>query len=351
MQGLMVDLLKADDVDVIQVESRAKTVASFADKIRRKGRTDADPLNSITDLVGLRVITYYLDDVDRIGRLIEREFLVDSNNSMDKAEGLASDQFGYRSAHYVTRLRPSRAGLIEWRGFAQIPIEFQVRTSLQHAWAAVSHKLEYKAAEEAPASLRRRLVRLSALFEIADDQFAALRDERDATYSAYRENVTQGRLADVPVDTSSLAAYWTLSDKGPLLRGVLKGNGFTLEDEKPVDEERLVKDRADLVRVLRESGLETLAALDVYLASVERLVPLMKAVRDEEPEQGKGPRLAQGSMDDSLTELLVMDMDKVDTLGASIYTEDIPPRFRSARDSAIKAGFIPREPAPAEGGE
>jgi putative GTP pyrophosphokinase len=62
--------------------------------------------------------------------------------------------------------------------YADIRAEIQVRTALQHAWSAVHHKLEYKSSTEAPPELRRRLFRLSALFELADEQFSELRDAR-----------------------------------------------------------------------------------------------------------------------------------------------------------------------------
>ena len=41
-----------------QIESRTKTVKSFIEKVTSKGKY-ADPLQEMTDLVGLRVIVYY----------------------------------------------------------------------------------------------------------------------------------------------------------------------------------------------------------------------------------------------------------------------------------------------------
>jgi hypothetical protein len=47
-------------------------------------------------------------------------------------------------------------------------------------------------------------------------------------------------------------------------------------------------------------------------------------------------------MEDALTELLTIDMDKMDTLGETIYKPDVPPRFKSARKAATEADFTPR---------
>ncbi len=337
LEALVVDLLASENIDVIQVESRAKTVASFAEKIRRKSRVEANPFDTVTDLVGVRIITYYLDDVSQVGALLAREFSIDERNSADRADSLASDQFGYRSDHHVATLTPARYGLIEWRNFKDIRVEFQVRTALQHAWAAVSHKLEYKAAEEAPAALRRRLFRLSALFELADEQFAVLRDERAETRKAYNEDVTEGRLDEIPIDTSSIGAYWRLSKRGADFRQQLKEHGFKDEYVTPVDEDRLARDRADLVKVLRACRLNTLADLDTYL-SRPHLPLIMKALSEIYHEESIENA---GSVDDELTTILIIDADKIDTLGKEIYSDPAPKRFRRARMRAVELGLGP----------
>jgi putative GTP pyrophosphokinase len=317
LETLVEDLLKAEPIDVIQVESRAKTVASFADKIRRKGHDDSDPFVSVTDLVGIRVITYYLEDVSRVGRILEREFHVDPANSMDKAESLASDQFGYRSAHYVARLTPERANLREWKTYSDIVVEFQVRTSLQHAWAAVSHKIDYKSAKAAPASLQRRLVRLSALFELADEQFEVLRDESEATFTAYSIDVREGRANDVPIDLSSLAAYMQLSKEVANFRVQLKDQGFKTEDEIRFDLKSLARDRSDLVYALQEANFTTLGDLGRYLTS-ERTKRIVKTI-GEYAKETELFSLINGSVDDLLTQVLLVDFDGLDGIAERIY--------------------------------
>lgn len=66
-------------------------------------------------------------------------------------------------------------------------------TVLQHAWATISHKLDYKSEVDVPRELRRSLFRLSALLELADKEFVDLRrrteelQERMIARSAPRE--------------------------------------------------------------------------------------------------------------------------------------------------------------------
>ena len=58
-------------INYLTVESRAKTVESFAVKARRlrERDPDADPMEEITDQVGVRVITYVQSDIPRCGRV------------------------------------------------------------------------------------------------------------------------------------------------------------------------------------------------------------------------------------------------------------------------------------------
>jgi ppGpp synthetase/RelA/SpoT-type nucleotidyltranferase len=47
---------------------------------------------------------------------------------------------------------------------------------LQHAWAEIEHDLGYKTALGVPRNVRRQFSRLAGLLEIADTEFASIRD-------------------------------------------------------------------------------------------------------------------------------------------------------------------------------
>ncbi|HEX8205774.1 MAG TPA: hypothetical protein VF587_06930, partial [Solirubrobacteraceae bacterium] len=185
LHELLITLLRRDGLDVVNVEHRVKTVESFVGKVTGRGKKYDHPLAEVTDLVGLRVVTFYLEDVAAVGDLLRREFAVDSVNSVEKMSELEPDRFGYISTHYIIAVGEPRAELPEWAPYVDMKAEVQVRTALQHAWAAVDHKLAYKSVRAAPADLRRRLSRLSALFELADEQFSLLRDARQRVEEDY----------------------------------------------------------------------------------------------------------------------------------------------------------------------
>lgn len=203
-------ILENAGIAVFQVEGRVKTLDSIDEKIRRKSGKYANPLTDMTDLVGVRIIAHYLEDVDRIVELLSKEFEVREEHSVNKRDELAPDQFGYASNHLVVRIgsRSERS----WVRYAGISAEFQVRTMSQHAWAAMHHKLGYKREADVPIPLQRKLFRLSALFEMADEQFSTIKGEIDKLSGEYSDSVKHGAL-DLRVNAQSMEAYVRNSPK------------------------------------------------------------------------------------------------------------------------------------------
>src|SRR5215469_18169832 len=309
LRTLVVDLLAEENLEVIQIESRTKTVDSFIEKISRKRAKYKDPLTEITDLIGVRIITYYLEDVIQVGEILKKEFQIDATNSVDKSAGLDPDRFGYTSVQYVVSLSPDRRKLVEWRPYARFRAEIQVRTALQHAWSAVNHKLDYKSPTEVPKELRRRLFRLSALFELADEQFSELRDARARIASEYAKDVRGGQL-DLPLDQSSLIAYMQDPGRRAIIARMVSESGGQIVVP---DDKRLVRDRRDLLRLLNRVGLTTIAQLDSYLAG--EIFPVSIAGTPVFKGDGAG-------VEDALTLLIMADKRVGKEIYGKVYSGD-----------------------------
>ena len=123
--------------------------------------------NEITDLASVRVITYYATDVDKVSEILESEFDVDKEHSIDKRTSLETDRFGYCSVHHVVSMSPSRLALRECYAYAGMKREIQIRTALQHAWAEIEHDIGYKSEITIPKEMRRSSSRIAGLLEIA----------------------------------------------------------------------------------------------------------------------------------------------------------------------------------------
>ena len=189
------EALERNGLIVTAIESRIKTEQSLSGKLALKGAKYAT-LSDITDILGARIITFYTDDVDRIASMAEQLFEIDWDNSVDKRRLHQLDSFGYNSLHYICRLP----------GY-DFRFELQLRTTLQHAWAAINHDTGYKTGVEIPREYLRRINRLAGLLELADDEFSHIRTE----IADYRRRVSQlvqnGRLDDVLLDGDTFTSY------------------------------------------------------------------------------------------------------------------------------------------------
>jgi hypothetical protein len=149
--------------------------------------------------------------------------------------------------------------------------EIQIRTVLQHAWAAISHKLQYKREDDVPAPLRRKLFRLSALFELADDEFISLREASSSVQRDISSRIDAGNL-EIPLDGQSLRLYL---DTSPIVKKICRSAkkvGFDLAD--PTHTEDQDRDNpSDLIQLATIAGLPTLAAFDAELRQAQIWVP------------------------------------------------------------------------------
>ncbi|HUT91460.1 MAG TPA: RyR domain-containing protein [Thermoguttaceae bacterium] len=200
LERLLSRAVKGLDVRGI-VEARAKAIPSFAEKIIRKRYSD--PMTQMTDLCGARVITEHRDEIDRVRDYVRRHFEI--HTSEDVLERLSVGEFGYLSVHLIVSMREGQFGdLAEtlFRAECEGPngdafrdalsrlderrtpeqcqetslapgpkfkAEIQVRTLLQHAWAAFGHDRLYKSEFEVPRRWRRDANRIAAALEEADE--------------------------------------------------------------------------------------------------------------------------------------------------------------------------------------
>ena len=198
--SLLQAALHEQNIELNTFERRVKTEESLAGKLEKKGykyRT----LYDITDVVGIRVVTYYTDDVDKVAAIAKQIFDVDWKNSVDKRKHQLNS-FGYLSLHYICYLKegPLRT----------IPFEIQMRTALQHVWSAIEHDIGYKGAVKLPPEFVRQFSRLAGMLEMADDEFSRLR----TTMTEYRRQVQSlvksGHFSEVSLSSDSFSQFLEL---------------------------------------------------------------------------------------------------------------------------------------------
>ena len=198
--SLLQAALREQNIELNTFECRVKTEESLTGKLEKKGYK-YKTLNDITDIVGMRVVTYYTDDVDKVAAIAKQIFDVDWKNSVDKRKHQLNS-FGYLSLHYICYLKegPLRT----------IPFEIQMRTALQHVWSAIEHDIGYKGAVKLPPEFVRQFSRLAGMLEMADDEFSRLR----TTMTEYRRQVQSlvksGHFSEVSLSSDSFSQFLEL---------------------------------------------------------------------------------------------------------------------------------------------
>lgn len=261
IRSILDQLLSARSIDFLAVTSRTKSFRSFADKLKRKSYKD--PATEVTDLAGIRVVTYLESDVQRVAALSREIFRVDESHTVDKAAELAVDRLGYRSVHLICSLGRKRDVLPEYSEFKGLRFEIQIRSVLQHAWAQIEHDRSYKFGGVLPDELKRRLNLAAGSLESVDREFDKIAAEIDE-YAAKIGKQAAGGDLDIPINSPSM---WTF----------LKLRGAKLRKTKFAPSKE-IHGHADLIKELRAFGVRTLAALD------QLLNPDFLAARDNFPD-------------------------------------------------------------------
>jgi ppGpp synthetase/RelA/SpoT-type nucleotidyltranferase len=190
------------------VTARHKDTASAIEKTIRKGY--GLPSQQMTDLVGVRVVTYYASDVDTIVARLKAslELHPDRRKSPDKRVELDVREFGYRSVHLVVRGQGgqlTRHPILRGRWF-----EVQVRSILEHSWAEIEHEIVYKSGATRDDAITRRFSSMAAVLEMVDDGFEDLREAQKAVAAAHSANYSAGLEFDERLDAARLAAIMSV---------------------------------------------------------------------------------------------------------------------------------------------
>ena len=125
----------------------------------------------ITDLIGIRIICPFIEDLSLVEKLVKEYFDV---VEVERKGRSTFKEFGYESTHLLIKIPHD---IVKKHKQAGTDIaEIQIRTILQDAWAEVEHELFYKA-EFNPfdSPMKRKLAAVNASLSLADIVFQEIR--------------------------------------------------------------------------------------------------------------------------------------------------------------------------------
>ena len=255
VENTVKNIIKSQSINVHEIVGRVKTIESLEGKVKRKNYSN---LAEITDLCGIRIITYFSDDVDKIAELISQEFEVDLENTIDKRKSEDPTKFGYVSLHYVVGLREENTSPTLYGRFKNIKLEIQIRTVMQHAWAEIEHDLGYKSKEDIPDQYRRQFSRLAGLIELADDNFLQLKNSINNYEQEIREKLPTSKK-ELPIDSSTLMTYVTEDQNYIELLNTIKSSDVDIDFN--INSSSL----STVVQRVKKLGLKTIGDIDELL--------------------------------------------------------------------------------------
>ena len=168
-------------------KTRIKSFTSYYKKILRqkpKEAAESKSLVTLTDMIGIRVICAFLEDLD----IVEQQLVTYFNVKEIERKGAQQSfrEFGYESVHVLIAIpedcKPKKE--LDPPLPDEVVCEIQIRTILQDAWAEVEHELIYKS-EFNPFDkpLRRKLASINASLTLADTIFQEIRDYQNRLQS------------------------------------------------------------------------------------------------------------------------------------------------------------------------
>lgn len=320
------------DIEVESVVARAKDVDSLIAKARSK--PEYTSLDQITDKCGVRVVTRYQADVITVCELIAREFAV-TETVVHGSE--RPDAFGYASRHLLVEVEEPRATLQEWQAFRGLRAEIQVRSILQHAWAAISHGLDYKTGADLPPVARRRLFRVAALLETGDELFDSFRQEVARIRSEYQEDVRTDEWRALGLDLDSIREAWQKLPMQALVDAAVKAGWQRsgrrpLGHDPPTNEEDVgrVRRLLELARALDYSTLGEL--VEATLEPLSKDSSALERFAEQATEAGYTPY----ALGPDIATLMLVAKDPQPAILRRV--DDIGPPFASALMTTALAG-------------
>lgn len=153
---------------------RLKSYDSVCKKMQKKG-LDLNfdlALEKINDLIGVRAVCAYVDDIYKVADLIEKQQDIRILKTKDYVQ--QPKKSGYQSLHLILEIAIPFQKENQW-----IKLELQLRTAAMDYWANLDHQLRYKRGQKQAAMINEELQQCASVITQLDQRMLDIRKKID----------------------------------------------------------------------------------------------------------------------------------------------------------------------------
>ena len=166
--------------EAITVQSRVKSLTSFLRKLEKLDwPMFGHPTEVITDLIGARVICWFVDDCYGMLDYIQatKQFLIKPRSLEDYIKD--PKPTGYRAIHILADISYDRVKTFKERRTVvedRMIGEIQIRSKLQNAWSDFTHEMHVKVPAEFQENYEATIADIASRLSAEDNSALAVRD-------------------------------------------------------------------------------------------------------------------------------------------------------------------------------
>lgn len=168
-------LLMKYNRNFIQMKTgRLKSYDSVCKKMQKKGLdlNFNQALEKINDLIGVRAVCAYVDDIYKVADLIEKQQDIRILKVKDYIQ--QPKKSGYQSLHLILEIAIPFQKENQW-----IKLELQLRTAAMDYWANLDHQLRYKRGQKQAAMINEELQQCASVITQLDQKMLDIRKKID----------------------------------------------------------------------------------------------------------------------------------------------------------------------------
>ncbi|MEO5331675.1 MAG: hypothetical protein H7839_06595 [Magnetococcus sp. YQC-5] len=219
-------------------------------------------LRDIENLITVRVVVYFSDDIDMAVSLVKKEFML-NDSFLSGTHSPDQDRFGINARRFSIMLLPDQYGRVEYQRFVSLKAELEIRTVLQHSWSEVKGMFDVLINRmNVPGQNVNKLAQISYLLKMADDELVRIKEQILSQSERVRPDPME-MVVNTPKETPLPPDTLPMVDPAQRAEFMQKIEQFILNDGLVRELDRAIADHYETKLVYKDNFVSSLA--DVYL--------------------------------------------------------------------------------------